>query len=35
MGALQEHDLIPSVGTVLAEVMAKAKAHAEHMPVIE
>jgi hypothetical protein len=35
MGMLQEHGLIPNTRTVLAEVMEKAKAHAEHMPVIE
>jgi hypothetical protein len=35
MRALQEHDLIPNVDTVLAEIMEKAKTHTEHMPVIE
>jgi hypothetical protein len=35
MAAFQEHDLIPKTRTVFAEVMAKAKAHAEHLPVIE
>jgi hypothetical protein len=35
MRALQEHGLIPSVGTLLAEIMEKARTHAEHMPVIE
>jgi hypothetical protein len=35
MEVLQEHGLIPNTRTVLAEIMAKAKVHAEHMPVIE
>ena len=35
MAALQEHGLIPTTRTVLAEVMEKAKPQAEHMPVIE
>jgi hypothetical protein len=35
MGMLQEHGLIPTARTVLAEVMEKAKPQAEHMPVIE
>jgi hypothetical protein len=35
MGMLQEYGLIPTARTVLAEVMERAKAHAEPMPVIE
>jgi hypothetical protein len=35
MAAFQEHGLIPNVGTVLAEIMEKARTHVEHMPVIE
>jgi hypothetical protein len=35
MATLREHDLIPNTQTVLTEVMEKAEAHAEHMPVIE
>jgi uncharacterized paraquat-inducible protein A len=35
MGTLRERDLIPSVRSVLTEMMEKAKTHEEHMPVIE